>query len=158
MKMLHSYVRSYFKAFPSLYVIGVRPIGQELLSGPWCKSNHKDWNKPCKGKPHLAPVWECLGSFHFWLPIFRNRIPKSTFWKGEWHLMTPRDLFCWIYSNYREKSRIKCSGLNNCTYRTCEFEKNWKVKKFGKLVKFEKSNNSGRKIRNLKILEMKPKK
>ena len=53
------------KAFPSLYVIGVRPIGQELLSGPWCKSNHKDWNKPCKGKPHLAPVWECLGSFHF---------------------------------------------------------------------------------------------
>jgi len=48
------------EAFPSLYVIGVRPIGQELLSGPWCKSNHKDWNKPCKGKPHLAPVWECL--------------------------------------------------------------------------------------------------
>lgn len=43
-----------------LYVTGVRPIGQELLNGPWCKSNHKDWSKPCKGKAHLAPVWECL--------------------------------------------------------------------------------------------------
>ena len=100
-KMLRSYVHLYFKAFPSLYVIGVRPIGQELLSGPWCKSNHKDWNKPCKGKPHLAPVWECLGSFHFWPPIFRNRNPKSTFSKVKWHLMTPRDLFYWMYSDYQ---------------------------------------------------------
>merc|ERR1711953_126631 len=48
------------EAFPMLYITGVRPIGQELLNGPWCKSNHKDWSKPCKGKPHLAPVWECI--------------------------------------------------------------------------------------------------
>ena len=30
-----------------LYVIGVRPIGQEMLAGPWCNSNHRDWEKPC---------------------------------------------------------------------------------------------------------------
>ena len=43
-----------------LYVIGVRPIGQEMLPGPWCNSNHRDWSKPCRSKPKLAPVWECL--------------------------------------------------------------------------------------------------
>ena len=84
--MLPSYEQSYFKAFPSLYVIGVRPIGQELLSGPWCKSNHKDWNKPCKGKPHLAPVWECLGSFH--PPYISKSKPKINVLKGQ---MTSND-------------------------------------------------------------------
>lgn len=48
------------EAFPMLYVIGVRPIGQEMLAGPWCNSNHRDWEKPCHSKPKLAPVWECL--------------------------------------------------------------------------------------------------
>ena len=131
-KMLRSYVHLYFKAFPSLYVIGVRPIGQELLSGPWCKSNHKDWNKPCKGKPHLAPVWECLGSFHFWPPYISKSKPKINLFKGQMTSNDPsRPFLLHVF---------ELSGIELPNSKKAENSRSWKISK------------------NLEILEMKPKK
>jgi len=48
------------RAFPSLFITGVRPNGAQKIKGPWCQDIHEDWNRPCKGKPHLAKVYECL--------------------------------------------------------------------------------------------------
>lgn len=48
------------EAFPSLFITGVRPTGSEKLNGPWCKTTHTDWSKPCKGKAHQTMVYECL--------------------------------------------------------------------------------------------------
>lgn len=48
------------EAFPSLFITGVRPTGSEKLDGPWCKTSHTDWSKQCKGKSHVAMVYECL--------------------------------------------------------------------------------------------------
>ena len=128
---LHSYLipLTCLKAFPSLYVIGVRPIGQELLSGPWCKSNHKDWNKPCKGKPHLAPVWECLGSFHFWPPYISKSKPKINLFKGQ---MTSNDPSRPFLLNGSE-----LSGIELPNSKKTKNSRSWKISE---------------------ILEMKPKK
>ncbi|CBY12403.1 unnamed protein product [Oikopleura dioica] len=53
-------VRICKEAFPSLFIIGVRPTGAEHVEGPWCQATHEDWSRPCKGKGHMVMVYECL--------------------------------------------------------------------------------------------------